>query len=82
MRLLKLLAYALLGYVLYELYLGMAESDHGNGNGGGEQREAGRGQGQRSRAGARGRRAGTRVQVEDTEGASRSETVGRGVTGA
>ena len=78
MRLLKLIALALLGYVIYELYLGMSEGGHGDG---GDRRRPG--QQRRGRAGGErltGAGRGMKTQVEDRSGESRSQTVGRGVT--
>ena len=65
MRLIKLFAYSLLGYVLYELYLGMTE---------GAQASAAP---QRARkSSGRQRRS---VNVQNADGAQSSQTVGRGV---
>jgi hypothetical protein len=65
MRLLKLLAYSLLGYVLYELYLGMTE--------GAESRLRASPQG-RARTGQ-----GRKVGVQDAGGGQSTRNVGRGV---
>jgi hypothetical protein len=83
MRLLKLIALALLGYVIYELYLGMSEGSNGNG---GEPRRGAQQRGgspRRARAGGEqltGAGRGMKTQVEEDSGESRSQTVGRGVT--
>jgi len=85
-RLLKLLAWAALGYVVYELYMGMSEGSS-QGVGGGS-----RG---RSRAGSRdleyalntdpgrmnmtGPGRGTTVSTEDFQGGRSNRVVGRGV---
>jgi hypothetical protein len=65
MRLLKLLAYSLLGYVLYELYLGMTE---------GVESHLPASAQARTRTG-RGRKVG----VEDAGGGQTTRNVGRGV---
>ena len=84
MRLLKLMALALLGYVIYEMYLGMSEG--GGGGDGGERRRPGQQRGggpRRARAGGErltGAGRGMKTQVEEESGESRSQTVGRGVT--
>ena len=86
MRLIKLLAYALLGYVIYELFRGMSEQP---------QTVGWRKTGARSRRGSRdleralnedtgrmnvtGTGHGTSVSSQETTGASRRHTVGRGV---
>ena len=81
MRLLKLLAWAILGYVIYEMYLGMVEGEGQTEGGGGEQRRQGqRGRGVRQRLTGAGH--GRRAEVSDASGATRTETVGRGVTSA
>lgn len=85
MRLIKLLAYSLLGYVLYELYLGITEgaeagrSLQGRGSGGGQ----GRGQ-ERTRRDAGATTGGSsakgrQVRPEDAGGGQATRTVGRGV---
>jgi hypothetical protein len=70
MRLVKLFAYSLLGYVLYELYLGMTEGAAQMASGSNDspsappQRTAGK---------------GATVAVEDANGAATRRKVGRGV---
>jgi len=66
MRLLKLLAYSLLGYVLYELYLGMTEGT-----------EARLSQSSQGRSG--GSSQGRTVDVQDSGGEKTKRNVGRGV---
>lgn len=79
MRLIKLLVYSLVGYVLYELYLGMTEQQEsgdssrsttsrrkGSMAGGASQRITGPGR-------------GTSVSTQETGGGTRRQTVGRGV---
>jgi len=91
-RLLKLAAYALLGYVLYELFLGISEGEPGRAlSGGGGQRQRGgqrQGGGQQSGGGAGGSDQGVTmsgpgegrtIPVTDIGGAERNERVGRGV---
>ena len=70
MGLIRLLAYAMLGYVLYELFLGISEE------GGGGQPQRG-GEGSQSRMSGGGK--GMRVEATDAGGASVPHTVGRGV---
>jgi hypothetical protein len=65
MQIIRLVAYALLGYVLYELYLGVTE---GSGIASQPAPSARRG-------GVRGRK----VKVEDQGGATHTQSVGRGV---
>jgi hypothetical protein len=92
-RLVKLAAYALLGYVLYELFLGISEGepDRQAGGGGGQQRQR-RGQQSRSGGGGGGSSGGggagatisgpgegRKVPVSDASGAEHNERVGRGV---
>ena len=84
MRLLKLLAYALLGYALYEFFRGMVQGEAGGTAGGGQ-----RGGGSRElnrametnpgRMNMTGPGRGTDVQTQEASGASVPHTVGRGV---
>jgi hypothetical protein len=93
MRLLKLLAYALFGYALYEFFRGMSESGGGGSQGGGQMNMSG-GQGSfggmgagdlgRSRdVGGMGQMSGPGVGHEEltqeTDGGSVRHQVGRGV---
>ena len=94
MRLMKLLAYAILGYLIYELWQGMKEGEPG-------QYATGRGQGRQGAIGGRrgsedlnralnedtgrmmnmtGTGRGTTVQTEDDSGTTMPHVVGRGVT--
>jgi len=75
LRLIKLLAYSLLGYVLYELYLGMTEGIQT------PARSSAQALGtERKDAGATtGGSAGRTVQVEEPNGAQAMHKVGRGV---
>lgn len=92
-RLIKLAAYALLGYVMYELVLGISEGEpnrqegaRGQGRGasaeGNDRPRSGRGDG-RGRSGSgqtlSGAGGGQQVAVSDSTGAERTERVGRGV---
>ena len=70
MGLIRLLAYVMLGYVLYELFLGISEE--GDGEGGQRQREE-------SYNRVSGGGEGMRVEATDAGGASIPHTVGRGV---
>jgi hypothetical protein len=88
MRLLKLIAYCIIGYVLYEFYQGLTSE---GGRGGGGRRTGGRGRGERSEAeSSRGRRTrgqrmtgpsgqGMPVRTEDAAGTAETHRVGRGV---
>jgi hypothetical protein len=94
-RLLKLAAYALLGYVMYELFMGISQNEpdrmmkmRGRGGGGGGGGGGRAGGGAMSEAAAREQLAGQNVsgpgggrsvEVGDVSGASRSKRVGRGV---
>jgi hypothetical protein len=88
-RLVKLAAYALLGYVLYELFLGISEGQPdrqpagggGQREGRGQQNQGGAGGGGGSDTGATisGPGQGRTVPVSDLGGAERNERVGRGV---
>jgi len=81
-RLIKLAAYALLGYVLYELFLGMTEEREAAARGG-----ASRGQDQLQPQDSRtnqanrsmGGQGSMQVETEDSTGASARHNVGRGV---
>ncbi len=77
-RLIKLAMYALVGYVLYELYLGMTQEQGGRSFGGGGEGAFGRGEGG-SVGTLTGGGAGTSDTVSDYGGAERRHTVGRGV---
>ena len=69
-RLLKLALYAVVGYAIYELYLGMTEENYG--------RENWRG-GQRPGARMTGGGEGMQTETVDESGAEVPRTVGRGV---
>ena len=72
MGLLRLLAYVMLGYVLYELFLGISEE--GDNGGGARQRR-----GEESYNRLSGGGEGMRVEATDAGGANIPHTVGRGV---
>jgi hypothetical protein len=74
MRLIKLLAYSLLGFVLYELYLGMTE---GCGSASSEASRGGRLKSSDQPVAAG--HAGRKVAVEEANGAHRTRSVRRGV---
>lgn len=80
-RLIKLAAYAVLGYIIYELWQGMSESQ---GARGGRQRSMG-GRGGRefessaSRSGITGGGRGMMADVAESTGAESRRPVGRGV---
>ena len=79
--LLKLLAYGLLGYALYEFFRGM--SDNADGGGGGGERQMGRNfRDQASRANMTGPGEGRDVTSQDDSGESVRHRVGRGVVPA
>jgi hypothetical protein len=88
-RLVKLAAYALLGYVLYELFLGISEGepDRASSRGGGGQRRGGGQQGGGQQGGGGGDEGvtmsgpgeGRTVPVSDIGGGEHNERVGRGV---
>jgi hypothetical protein len=71
MRLIKLLAYSLLGYVIYELYLGMTEGCESRSVASSQSGGVGRSEGVKP--------AGRKVGVEEANGARRTRSVGRGV---
>ena len=78
--LLKLLAYGLLGYALYEFFRGMSDS---GGGGGGREGEMGRNfRDQASRANMTGPGEGQDVMTQDDSGESVRHRVGRGVVSA
>ena len=78
-RLIKLAAYAVLGYIIYELWQGMSESQGGGQRsfGGGGRREFGEDAGARS--GMTGGGSGVMADVTDESGAESRRPVGRGV---
>jgi hypothetical protein len=84
MRLLKLLAYCVLGFVIYEFYKGMTESAEGGQSGGGWSggeelsRALNEDTGRMQNMTGTGR--GTTVSTEDNAGMSVPHVVGRGVT--
>jgi hypothetical protein len=83
MRLIKLLAYSLLGYVIYELWKGMREgelatSSAPTGRSSDLQRALNDDTGRMMNMTGTGR--GTRVTTEDASGTSVPHVVGRGVT--
>jgi hypothetical protein len=84
MRLLKLLAYGLLGYALYEFFRGMTQAEQGGamagGGQGGGSRELNRAMDtDTGRMNMTGPAEGTEVQTQDPSGASVRHKVGRGV---
>ena len=81
-RLIKLSLYALIGYVIYELYRGVMEGVTDNGGGGRRSRDLQRAlneddQGRMGNLTGPGR--GTTVTTEDFQGARNAHLVGRGV---
>ena len=79
--LLKLLAYGLLGYALYEFFRGMSES--GSVGGGGGESAMGRNfQSEASRANMTGPGGGMGMTTQDDSGESVPHRVGRGVVSA
>ena len=79
MRLLKLIAYCVIGYVLYEFYQGLTAESGGRGGGGrseGESFQGRRTRGQRI-TGPSGE--GMPVRTEDAAGSGGAHRVGRGV---
>jgi len=83
MRLLKLLAYSLLGYALYEFFRGMmSEPDMAGGTAGGQRGSRDRNRAMETdaaRSNMTGPARGAGVQTEDAAGTSVPHTVGRGV---
>ena len=82
MRLIKLLAYMALGYLVYEFYNGMYGGEEGSSQQPQRQaRRSGRGGNRQSRpANISGPGAGTTVETEDSQGGRSKRVVGRGVT--
>jgi hypothetical protein len=79
--LLKLLAYGLLGYALYEFFRGMNEG--GAGGGGGGQASMGRNfRDEASRANMTGPGGGMEMTTQEDSGESVTHRVGRGVVSA
>jgi hypothetical protein len=81
-RLIKLAMYALVGYVLYELYQGMTQEQGGrsSASSGGSRSRRSRAMSEGSAAGAMtGGGRGRRVEVADATGSEIHRTVGRGV---
>jgi len=78
MRLLKLLAYCLLGYLFYQMYQGMKEGAEGGGQGG----QGGMGRGGQRQQGMRSRSSGdlNRALNEDTGRSMNMTGTGRGTT--
>jgi hypothetical protein len=77
MRLLKLLAYSLFGYVVYELYLGMTEGAEMRSSQSTAQRL---GHGRQDAGATTGGSTGSRsVKVQDPNGARATRSVGSGV---
>ena len=84
MRLLKLMAYALLGYVLYEFFRGLTSAEQAEAGIGGQggSREMKRGvESDAGRMNMTGPARGAQVQTEEPGGTSVPHTVGRGVVG-
>ena len=86
-RLIKLAAYAVLGYIIYELWQGMNEAQQ-RGGGGGQRSMMGGGRGQQSFGGGTesastpgmtGGGSGMMASVVDETGAESQRPVGRGV---
>jgi hypothetical protein len=87
MRLIKLLAYFSLGYLIYEFYLGLSNMPDASGGGGGRRRQRSgsrdlhramnqeTGRMQNLTGGGR----GETVSVEDSQGGRSKQRVGRGV---
>ena len=80
--LLKLLAYGLLGYALYEFFRGMSDNAGGGGGGGGERQMGRNFRNQASRANMTGPGEGQDVTSQDDSGESVRHRVGRGVVPA
>jgi hypothetical protein len=83
-RLIKLAAYAVLGYIIYELWQGMNEAQRGGGGqrsmtGGGRGQQQFGGGGSESMPGMTGGGSGTMADVGDESGAESRRPVGRGV---
>jgi len=84
-RLIKLAAYAVLGYIIYELWQGMNEAQSGDGGqrsmmgGGRGQQSFGSGAESSSMPGMTGGGSGTMADVGDESGAESRRPVGRGV---
>lgn len=83
-RLMKLLAYALFGYALYEFFRGMTAEAGGMGGGGGQRMAGGRGRGvmagaDRGEGQISGPGEGRDEATLDTDGGSVRHRVGRGV---
>ena len=83
MRLIKLLAYALFGYALYEFFRGMSQDQGGGGEfgGAGRQRAFGSESSVAGEGGSNisGRGEGQTVSTLESDGGSVNRTVGRGV---
>ena len=82
-RLIKLAAYAVLGYIIYELWQGMKEAQGGGGGqrsmGGGRRREFGQAASGAATSGMTGGGGGTMADVAEPSGAESRRAVGRGV---
>ena len=82
-RLIKLAAYAVLGYIIYELWQGMKEAQAGGGGqrsmGGGRRREFREETSGAATSGISGGGGGTMADVGDVSGAESRRRVGRGV---
>ncbi|MDP9174534.1 MAG: hypothetical protein M3O30_11800 [Planctomycetota bacterium] len=84
MRLMKAAAYALLGYVLYELFLGIAD-EASSGRPDRKEKASSAASGERASRGSQGRgpeRHGRAVETKDADGSSTRHIVGRGVVGS
>ena len=83
LRLLKLLAYALLGYALYEFVRGMSNAEGGMSMGGqgaqGGGRSLGAGGGMSRAQNISGPGTGMRVETNEADGGVSTQKVGRGV---
>lgn len=79
-RLLKLAAYALLGYVVYEMIMGFKEGDRPMFQQGSASRHGATRRQPKGGKNISGSGRGESVSVEDAGGAKRTERVGRGAT--
>ena len=77
--LLKLLAYGLLGYAIYEFIRGMSATEAQGSFGGGGWSSSGNLRGDAGRANLTGRGGGMDVESQEEDGGSVRHTVGRGV---
>jgi hypothetical protein len=78
-RLIKLSLYALIGYAIYEFYQGMTQQSGGRRRRFSSDLEEALNEDQGRMAALAGAGRGTTVSVEDSDGASHRQKVGRGV---